>query len=234
MACGCISDGRTETCTENIGFVADDDMVVAKDALLQFGKSRRSRPRRLGALVREIVIENIIDVMGQLYFLAPIHDKPTMNSRLDETNIDPLRTVPEPTVLPTVGRVQETSYHAAPSKDSTSLELDDAREYGDFDAGDDDGRRRDVDAGAIHADSDRDAGVGDDDGDDEKGFGGENTEYDDMMAPEDDDERFGEALPEELGGRGEGAVVGYESTGGSGEPVDVSESQEIFPGSDRW
>lgn len=132
-----------------------------------------------------------------------------------------------------VGRVQNSSYHATPFKDSTALEVDPTREYGDFDAGDNVGRHRDVDAGAIHTDANRDAGVNEDvlRDEEERKFGGENTEYDDAVSPEDDDERFGEALPAEWGGK-EGAL-GYENLAGNGEPVDVGETQGIFPGSEN-
>ncbi|THH28393.1 hypothetical protein EUX98_g5791 [Antrodiella citrinella] len=138
----------------------------------------------------------------------------------------------------TIGRVQDTSYHSAPSKDSTALETDPTREYGDFDAGDHVGRHADVDAGAIHADRDRDAGLNDpttrEEVAEESNFGGENTDYGDVVSPEDDDERYGEALPAEMGGTGEGGAEGYEDTIGDGEPVDVGDTQAIFPGSDRW
>lgn len=55
-----------------------------------------------------------------------------------------------------------------------------------------------------------------------------------MVSPEDDDERYGEALPTEMGGTEAGDAVGYEDSIGNGEPVDVSETQAIFPGSDKW
>lgn len=74
----------------------------------------------------------------------------------------------------------------------------------------------------------------DGDGDEERNFGGENTEYGDVVSPEDDDERYGEALPTEMGGTEAGDAVGYEDRIGNGEPVDVSETQAIFPGSDKW
>ena len=145
------------------------------------------------------------------------------------------RTTAEPAVIPDVGRVQDGSYHATPSKDSTALENDPALEYGDFDAGDDVGRRRDMDAGAIHTDSDRDAGIDRDPEkeEEEKNFGVENTDYDDVVSPEDDDERFGEDLPVDLGGKGEGSTPPYEDKIGNGEPVDVGETKAIFPGSDE-
>lgn len=150
------------------------------------------------------------------------------------------RTVAEPSNIPNVGGVQDTSYHSAPSKDATSLEDDPNREYGDFDAGDRVGVHRDVDAGKIHTDSDRDAGVDEDKmkEEEERNFGGENTEYDDNVAPEDDDERYGEALPEEFGGRdmGRGGDAEYDPNDsiGSGAPVDVTQSEAIFPGSDEY
>ncbi|TCD68453.1 hypothetical protein EIP91_010739 [Steccherinum ochraceum] len=150
------------------------------------------------------------------------------------------RTVAELSNVPDVGRVQDTGYHSVPSRDATALEDDPAREYGDFDAGDRVCVHRDVDAGRIHTDSGRDAGVDEDrmKEEEERNFGGENTEYHDNIAPEDDDERYGEALPEELGGRdavvGGGGDVEYSDTIGSGEPVDVTQSQAVFPGSDDY
>lgn len=116
--------------------------------------------------------------------------------------------------------------HAVGGKESTTLE--DEEEYSDFDVGDN--VEQCTDAGAIHdnvhqdteIDSTRGIGEGPEDN-----YGGENGEYDDIINPEDDDERCGDALPDELGGC-------QGSNAGSRCSVGVDATQAIFPGSDRW
>jgi len=120
------------------------------------------------------------------------------------------------------------SYHEVLGKESSTLE--DEREFGDYDAGDDVGQHPDIDAGAVHSDMDRDAGVGSGvvNGNETRNqYGGEHGEYDDVIQPEDDDERSGEDLPIELGG------ASSLSDAADGGPVAVDETQAIFPGSEE-
>lgn len=157
------------------------------------------------------------------------HVSPYLTSQQLNASVDEPRTIAEPHIIPSVGRVQDVSYHAAPTKETTVLETDLNREYGDFDAGDHVGRHRDVDAGNIHADRNRDAGVDERTGRNvqEKNFGGENTDYDDVVSPEDDDE----TQPEDFESN-EDEIL--EEAIESGEPVDATTSDAIFPGSDKW
>ncbi len=124
-------------------------------------------------------------------------------------------------------------FHAIGGKEGTILE--DERQYGDFDVGDSVGSNIDLDAGGIHDEIGRDAGIDPDigsgkgDGDNYGGEYGENGEYDDIVIPEDDDGQFGDALPDELC-----RSQGDEGDREIGDPVDVGSTQAIFPGSDEW
>ncbi|KAI0070950.1 hypothetical protein K474DRAFT_1669529 [Panus rudis PR-1116 ss-1] len=128
---------------------------------------------------------------------------------------------------------EDNEYHAVGT--NTASVLEDEDQFGDFDAGDDVGRHCDLDAGAIHDDDARDAGIESDNDRDshwssDNFYRDEHGEYEESMVPEDDDEMFGEALAEDYGGQG-GTAYGRDPPGG---PIAVDEMNAVLPGSEEW